>query len=58
MDDERKWKCESALRTFEEAEKHKADPDLMRDVAKMRDKKVKDLAKIEIEVAPMKKGGK
>ena len=57
-DDERKWKAEDALRTLTRAEEHKGDKDLMRDVAKMRDEKMKELAKVKIEVSAPAKGGK
>jgi len=50
--DERKWRAEDALRDLERAQKHQSDPDLMADVAKCRDEKMRGLAKIKVEVAP------
>lgn len=52
LDDERKWKAESALETLARAEEHKRDKDLMRDVKSVRDRKVRDLANVTVETAP------
>jgi hypothetical protein len=40
---ERRWKAEDALRTMEQAEKHKKDKQLMKDIKQLAREKVKDL---------------
>lgn len=49
-DDEARWRAESALGDMERAEKHKEDPDLMRDVDELRQEKMRSLSKINIKV--------
>lgn len=51
MPDERKWRAEDALRDLERAQKHKSDPGLMKEVEKMRQQKMRDLANIKVEVS-------
>ncbi len=54
-DEDRKYKAEDALRTLTRAEELRGDPALMKDVEKCRQDKIRDLAKVKIEVSPMKK---
>jgi len=48
---EMKWQAEDALRDMERAAKHKRDPKLMAEVAKVRDDKMKDLKNIDCDVS-------
>lgn len=43
---DRRYAAEDALRTLSAAEKHKANPSLMRDVKKMAAEHARDMAKI------------
>lgn len=45
-DRERRWRAEDALRVLTEAEKHKADSALMKDVAKLAAEKVAMMSKV------------
>lgn len=49
-DDEKRWRAESALSDLERAEKHRSDPELMRDVDDMRREKMANLSKINVKV--------
>lgn len=46
MDEDRRWKVEDAMRNLEMAEKHKADPDMMKDVKKMAKEKIEKMKKV------------
>lgn len=50
--DERDWRVDSALRDFEQVERHKQDPMLMKDVERLRSQKIDHLASIKVETAP------
>ena len=43
---ERRYRAEDALRTITEAEKHKADKGLMKDVKMVAREKIKDMSKV------------
>lgn len=43
---EKIWRAESALRTITQAEEHKRDPGLMRDVKRIATQQIRSLSKV------------